>query len=139
MRKKKPIKKYKSLKKAMEIVGFEVDTPKRFKLKEIYVINEKALELRYSSVIVRKSKYDKANLTNKGIVSEYKGTYPNDCYKGEFRNENGLGFEYWNGSAQNPKTYLAVWDDLNHEYSYSVYAKKGIKPKSMLKWQKYFK
>ena len=139
MRKTNPLKKYKTLKKACSVVGFEVELPPRFRLKEIYVINNKILELRYSSVIVRKSKYDKNNIFGRGISGVYPGAYPNDCNKGEFENDEIKGVEYWNGSTKRPKEYLAIWDDNSHKYSYSVYAPKGIKLKSMSTWQKKFK
>lgn len=136
---KNPMRKYKSLKKAQEIVGFGVTLPPRFVLKDIYVISNKILELRYSSVVVRKAKYSKASLTDRGISGVYSGAYPNDCYKGEFEESDIKGQLYWNGSAKRPKAYLAIWDDLAHKYSYSVYAPKGIKLKSMSKWQKIFR
>ena len=139
MRKASHKKEYKRIKKACEIVGFEVECPKRYKLKEIYVIDGKTLELHFGSVIVRKAKYSKSNIPSVGISGEYSGAYPTDCYKGEFVCENGKGVEYWNGSAKRPKAYLAVWNDNKHTYSYSVYAPRGIKLKSMSNWQKLFK
>ena len=136
---KNPIKKYKSLNSACKSVGFEVEVPPRFKLNEIFVISNKIIELRYSSVIVRKAKYDKSITGDKGISGVYSGAYPNDCYKGDFKTDEIEGVEYWNGSTKCPKTYLAIWNDLAHNYSYSVYAPKGIKLKSMATWQKKFK
>lgn len=136
---KNPLKKFKTVKGACKKIGFDVELPPRYKLKEIYVISNKILELRYSSVIVRKSKYDKSNISGRGISGVYPGAYPNDCNRGEFKNGEIEGIEYWNGSSKRPKTYLAVWNDLAHKYSYSVYAPKGIKLKSMSIWQKKFK
>ena len=139
MRKPNPVKKYKTLKKAMEVVDFDVTLPQRYKLKEIHVIQDKILELIYASVIVRKAKYNKSLIGVNGISGVYNGAYPNDCNKGDFETDEIIGNEYWNGSAKNPKAYLASWDDKAHQYSYSVYAPKGIKLKSMSKWQKMFK
>ena len=136
---KNPLKKYKTLKKACSVVGFDVEIPPRYKLKEIYVISDRILELRFSSVIVRKAKYDKNIIGLNGISGVYQGAYPNDCNKGDFKTDSIIGNQFWNNSAKNPKTYLAVWDDINREYSYSVYARKGIRPKSMAEWQEKFK
>lgn len=136
---KNPMKKYKTLTSALKSVGFDIELPKRYKLKEIYVIADKILELRYSTVIVRKAKYNKNIQGLNGISGVYQGAYPNDCNKGDFEKPGIKGNEYWNGSAKNPKAYLAVWDDLNHKYSYSVYAPKGIKLISMDIWQKNLK
>ena len=139
MRIANPLKKYKTLNSACKAIGFDAKIPSRYKLKEIYVIADKILELRFSSVIVRKAKYDKNNIGVNGISGVYTGAYPNDCIKGDFKDSDIEGNEYWNGSAKSPKVYLSVWDDLAHNYSYSVYAKNGIKPKSMALWQKKFK
>ena len=139
MKKANPLKKCKLLKAACKAVGFEVKIPPRYRLDEIYTVSGKILELRFPSVIVRKSKYDKNNVDGRGISGVYPGSYPNDCNRGEFESKEIKGIEYWNGSAQKPKAYLAVWDDIEHKYSYSVYAPKGIKLKSMSTWQKKFK
>lgn len=136
---KNPMKKFKTIKGACKKVGFDVVLPARFKLKDIYVISNKILELRYSSVVVRKAKHSKESSSDRGISGVYSGAYPNDCYKGEFEEDGIKGWLYWNGSAKCPKAYLAIFDDLSHKYSYSVYAPKGIKLKSMSKWQKNFR
>ena len=136
---KNPMKLYKRLEKACEAAKFDVQIPPRFKIKEIYVIADKVLELRFASVIVRKAKYNKDNISGKSISGVYSGAYPNDCFKGEFEAEGVKGVEYWNGSAKRPKAYLAVFDDLDKKYSYSVYAPKGINLKSMSNWQKNFR
>ena len=136
---KNPLKEYKRLNKAIEKVGFDVEIPQRYKIKQIFVIADKVIELRFASVIVRKSKYDKNNMIGAGISGVYSGAYPTDCYKGEFGAEGIKGVEYWNGSAKKPKAYLAVWNDNDNKYSYSVYAPNGINLKSMSNWQKKFK
>ena len=130
------MKKYRTLNSALKQVGFDIELPKRYKLKDIYVISERILELRFASVIVRKAKYNKNLMGLNGISGVYQGAYPDDCNKGDFEGPGIKGNEYWNGSAKSPKAYLAVWDDLDHKYSYSVYAPKGIKLKSMENWQK---
>lgn len=134
-----PMKKYSSLNRATKTIGFEVEYPSRYKLKEIYVISNKILEMRFSSLVVRKAKYDKNNTSGMGISGVFTGAYPSDCFKGEFKDEDVEGVEYWNGSAKRPKAYLAIFNDIKHHYSYSVYAPKGIKLKSMSLWQKKFR
>lgn len=136
---KNPLKEYKNLLSACKSIGFDVAVPQRFKLKQVFIVNKSILELRYSSLVVRKSKYSKDSLSNMGISGVYTGAYPNDCNSNEFKENDIKGYLYWNGSAKKPKAYLAIWDDINHEYSYSVYAPKGIKLKSMSKWQKFFR
>ena len=136
---KNPLKKYKTLNSACKIVGFEVEIPPRFKIKDIYVVADSILELRFASVVVRKAKYNKEISSERGISGVYPGAYPNDCNRGEFQTQEIKGYELWNGSAKNPKSFLSVWDDNAHNYSYSVYAPKGIKLKAMSKWQKMFK
>ena len=131
-----PVKEYKNIENALEVVGFEINYPTRFVLKNISVISDRLLQLTFASVIVRKAKYNENELDISGV---YSGAYPNDCYKGEFENEAIKGCEYWNGSAKSPKAYLAYWSDNNHEYSYSVYAPKGIDLKTMSNWQKNLK
>lgn len=132
------MKKYRSLKKAIEIVGFDVEIPSRYIPKEIYVIDNKILEIRFATIIARKSKY-MSGLGDKGISGVYSGAYPKDSFKGEFEVDGNKGIEYWNGSSKNPKCYLATWDDKTHKYSYSVYSRRGIKLKIMSKWQRIFK
>ena len=139
MKKTNTIKHYKTLTKACSAVGFDVILPPRFKLIEINVIDNKILELRYSSVIVRKAKYDKNNVIGEGISGVYPGAYSNNCNRVEFEDSEIKGVGYWNGSSKNPKEYLAIWDDNAKKYSYSVYSPKGIKLKSMSTWQKKFK
>ena len=131
-----PLKKYETLKQAQENIGFTIVIPKNYKLKEIYTINEQILELRFTSLIVRKARYDKDNINISGI---YPGAYPDNCQIDEFNNNGIEGVEYFNGSVLNPRIYLAYWHDLNGEFSYSVYAKKGLELKSMLNWQKIMK
>ena len=133
---KNKIRKYKTIKGACKKIGFEVEVPSRYKVKEVSVISNKILEIKFSSVVARKAKTTK-NKNDKGII--FSGAYPNDCYKGEFRGEDISGYEYWNGSAKKPKAYLATWDNAKNKYSYSVYAPRGIKLKAMAKWQKIFK
>jgi len=135
----KAVKTYKRLEKALEIVGFDVQIPPRYKLVEINVINNEILELKFSRIIVRKAKYNKDNLNGKSIAEPYSEACPNDCFKGDFLSEGIRGIEYWNGSAQKPKAFLALFDDLDKTYSYSVYAPKGINLKIMSKWQKSFR
>lgn len=139
VRKPNPTKKYKTLKKACDVIGFDVELPSRFKIKEIRVISNKILEIVFSSVIVRKTKYSKDNLEPSSIAKKFPGSYLNDCNKGDFVASGIKGIEYWNGSSNRPKTYLAIWDDDEHKFSYSVFAPKGIMLKSMSIWQKYFK
>ena len=133
------IKNYKTLTKACSAVGFEVQIPPRFKLIEINVIDNKILELRFSSVIVRKTKYDKGSVLGENVLDAFPGAYVNNCNKVEFDDEQIRGIGYWNGSTKSPKEYLAIWNDKAKKYSYSVYAPKGIKLKSMSTWQKKFK
>lgn len=134
-----PMKKYKTLSNACKAVGFNVEYPNKYKIKEIYVINDELLEIRFSSLIVRKAKYNKDNYSPRGISGVYPGAYPNDCNKAEIEDDSIKGIEYWNGSANKPKAYLAVWDDKKQEYSYSVYSHSGIELKAMSNWQKNFK
>lgn len=136
---KNPLKEYKTLIGACKNIGFDVAIPQRFKLKQIFIVDKDILELRFPSLIARKAKYSKASSSNKGISGVYTGAYPNDCNSNEFLENDVSGNLYWNGSAKRPKAYLAVWDDLEHKYSYSVYAPKGINLKSMSKWQKFFR
>lgn len=135
---KNPMKKYRTLKKAIEVVGFDVEIPKRYIPKEIYVINNKILEIRFASIVVRKSKYV-ANSKELGISGVYSGAYPKDSFKSDFDVDGVKGIEYWNGSSKSPKCYLAVWDDIEQKYSYSAYSLRGTKPKIMSKWYKLFK
>ena len=134
-----PLKKYKTLNSAYKVLNFEVSFPNRYQLKEIYVISDTILELRFASIIARKTKYTSDNLNGAGISGVYPGAYPNDCIKEQFETNEIVGYELWNASAKNPKVYLAVWDDKKHNFSYSVYASKGIELKTIAKWQKMFK
>ena len=126
MKKENPLKKYKTLDNACRQVGFDIVIPSRYKIKEIYVIDNRTLELRFASLTIRKAKYDKNSNNDIGISGIYEGAYPNDCYKNEFTNNSARGYEYWNGSSSRPKAYLAIWSDNELKYSYSVYAKDGI-------------
>lgn len=138
MKKNNKPKKYRTLRKASSDIGFSINIPPRYKIKEIYVYANKILELRFASVTVRKSKYNKKNISGRGISGVVSGSYPNDCSKGEFERPGIKGIEYWNGSSNKPKAYLSIFDDIKHKYSYSVFAPRGIKLKSMSKWQKNF-
>ena len=134
-----PLKKYETLEKACGVLGFDIEIPPRYKLIGIYVISNSVLELRFSSVIVRKAKYDKNIIGLNGISGTYNGAYPNNCIKQSFKLDSKNGSQFWNGSTKNPKAYLSFWDDLEHGFSYSVYAKKGISLKSMTNWQEKLK
>ena len=67
------MKKYKTLSNACKAVGFNVEYPNKYKIKEIYVINDELLEIRFSSLIVRKAKYNKDNYSPRGISGVYPG------------------------------------------------------------------
>lgn len=131
-----PLKKFETLKEAEKSIGFDICYPNTYKIKEIYTINDKILELRFASVIVRKARF---NLDTVDISGVYPGAYPDNCQINDFKNNDIEGVEYFNGSSLRPRIYLSYWHDLTHKYSYSVYAKKGIELKSMLTWQKMLK
>ena len=135
---KNPMKKFKTIKKACEVLDFDVAIPSRYIPREIYTIDSKVLELRFASIIARKSKYIN-DLGDKGISGVYSGAYPKDSFKGDFEIDGIKGIEFWNGSSKSPKCYLATWNDIEHKYSYSVYSPKGIKLKTMSRWIKLFK
>ena len=133
-----PLKKYETLAEACEQVKFEISYPNRYKIKQVFVVADKILELRFASITVRKAKYSKDLIDINGISGVYFGGYPNNCRKDEINDEN-VGYQYWNGSTMNPKAYLAVFDDFKHDFSYSIYAPKGVSLKTMENWRKNFK
>lgn len=136
------IKKFQTIEQACELLGFDVELPKRFKVKEIRVLSGRILEIELSSVTVRKVKYSN-HYEDDIAYSSYKGTYPNDCNGIPFSHFDGQkGVEYWNGSAKKPKAYLSIWTSefsSKKKYAYSVYAPKGIMIKTMAKWESIFK
>lgn len=134
-----PLIKYETLKQACADVDFNIELPSRYRIKDIFVIDGKMLEIRYASLIVRKAKYNRDLVQTNGISGVYFGAYPSDCYTDSFENNDTKGVQYWNGSAKDPKVYLSFWDDKEHKYSYSVYSAKGITLKAMENWQKILK
>lgn len=135
---KKSMKRYKTLKKALIAVGYDIEIPKRYKPIEICVIDNRILEVRFATIIARKAKYAD-NLDDKGISGVYFDSCSSKAIKNEFEVDGVKGIEYWNGSSKSPKCYLAIWNDAENEYSYSIYSSKGIKPKVTSKWYKLFK
>lgn len=135
-------KKYDDLEKACEIVGFNIEVPKRYKIKEINVISGRILEVVFGTITVRKVKYS-AHYEDDIAYTNYKGTYPNDCNGIPFSHYDGQkGVEYWNGSTKRPMAYLSIWTSefsAKKKFAYSVYAQKGLKIKTMAKWESIFK
>lgn len=139
MKKLIKVKTYRNLKNACKTLGFDVELPSRYKPKHIRVIADSILEIEFASIIVRKTKYS-ANYLKDLVID---GKCMNECNGISFSQYEGQnGSQYWNGSAQKPKAFLAIWvyqDSSKDKYAYSVYAPKGTKIKTMAKWEAKFK
>lgn len=132
--KKTKTKTYKQLPNALKALGFNVELPKRYNPKNIYVINDSILRLEFSRLIVEKRK---ENCTCKDIL-ENTFSFPTELYSVPFCQYEGQnGVHYWNGSSYRPKIYMATWDAGG--YKYCVISPKGVNFKIMNKWEANFK